>query len=52
MGGPFSTNGGEEWCIHDFGEKPRGKESLVRPRLRWEDNIKMDLQEIGWGGGH
>ena len=23
-----------------------------RPRLRWEDNIKMDLQEVGWGCGH
>jgi hypothetical protein len=21
----------------------------VRPRCRWEDNIKMDLQEVGWG---
>jgi hypothetical protein len=23
---------------------------LGRPRHRWEDNIKMDLQEVGWGG--
>ena len=23
----------------------------VRPRCRWEDNIKMDLQEVGWGCG-
>jgi len=22
---------------------------LGRPRRRWEDNIKMDLQEVGWG---
>jgi len=29
---------------------PEGKKPLVRPRLRWEDNIKMDLQEIGCGG--
>ena len=27
-------------------EKPEGKE----PRSRWEDNIKMDVQEVGWGG--
>jgi hypothetical protein len=27
--------------------KPEGKRPLVRPRLRWEDNIKMDLREIG-----
>jgi hypothetical protein len=26
-----------------------GKRSLGRPRYRWEDNIKMDLQEVGWG---
>jgi hypothetical protein len=29
--------------------KPEGKRSLGRPRRRWEDNIKMDLREIGWG---
>jgi len=29
---------------------PEGNSSLGRPRRRWEDNIKMDLQEIGWGG--
>ena len=23
---------------------------LERPRRRWEDNIKLDLQELGWGG--
>jgi hypothetical protein len=45
--------------------KPEGKRPLERPRPRWEDNIKMDLQEVGgscgdWmdclrigtGGGH
>jgi len=30
--------------------KPEGKRPLWRPRLRWEDNIKMDLQEMGCGG--
>jgi len=29
--------------------KPEGKRPLGRPRLRREDNIKMDLQEVGWG---
>jgi hypothetical protein len=29
--------------------KPEGKRPLERPRRRWEDNIKMDLQEVGWG---
>jgi hypothetical protein len=28
--------------------KPEGKRPLGRPRLRWVDNIKMDLREIGW----
>ena len=27
--------------------KPEGKRPLGRPRRRWEDNIKMDLQEVG-----
>jgi hypothetical protein len=31
--------------------KPKGKRPLVRPRRRWEDGIKMDLREIGWGCG-
>jgi hypothetical protein len=26
----------------------KGKKTLGRPRLRWEDNIKMDLQDVGW----
>jgi len=29
---------------------PEGKRPLGRPRCRWEDNIKMDLQEVGGGG--
>ena len=31
--------------------KPEGKRPLGRPRHRWEDNIKMDLQEVEWGHG-
>jgi hypothetical protein len=30
--------------------KPKGKRPLGRPRRRWEDNIKMGLQEVGCGG--
>jgi hypothetical protein len=30
--------------------KPEGKRPLGRQRLRWVDNIKMNLVEIGWGG--
>ena len=32
-----------------LGGRPEGKRPLVRPRSRWEDNIKMDLQEVGCG---
>ena len=31
--------------------KPEGKRPLGRPRRRWEDNIKMDLQDVGRGCG-
>jgi hypothetical protein len=29
--------------------KLEGKRPLGRPRRRWEDNIRMDLEEVGWG---
>jgi hypothetical protein len=29
---------------------PEGRRPLGRPRRRWEDNIKMELKEVGWGG--
>jgi hypothetical protein len=32
-----------------FVGKPEGKNPLGRPRRRWEDNINMDLQEVGCG---
>jgi hypothetical protein len=31
--------------------KPEGRKPLERPRRRWEDNIKIDLREFGWGHG-
>jgi hypothetical protein len=33
-------------------ERPEGKRSLGRPRPRWEDNIKIDLREIGIDGAN
>ena len=50
MDGICSTYGGEQRCMQGFGGKPEGKRPLGRPRRRWEDNIKMDLQEVGCGG--
>ena len=32
--------------------KPTGKRPLGRPRCRWEDNIRMDLEEIGINAGN
>jgi hypothetical protein len=29
--------------------RPEGRRQLGKPRRRWEDNIKMNLQEVGWG---
>jgi hypothetical protein len=29
--------------------RPQGKRPIGRSRRRWEDNIKMDFQEVGWG---
>jgi hypothetical protein len=43
---------GEGRGVHRFlVEKREGKRSLGRPRHRWEDNIKMDLQEVGGSCG-
>jgi hypothetical protein len=30
--------------------KPEGKRPLVRPRIRWVNNVKTDLRKIEWGG--
>jgi hypothetical protein len=29
--------------------KPKGRSPLGRPRYKWEENVKLDLREIGWG---
>jgi hypothetical protein len=43
---------GEERSVHRvLVGKPEGKRPLGRPRHRWEDNIKMDLQEVGGSCG-
>jgi hypothetical protein len=43
---------GEDRGVHSvLVEKSEGKRPLGRPRRRWEDNIKMNLQEVGRGRG-
>jgi hypothetical protein len=44
------TYGREERCIKGFGGETWGKWTTERPRHRWEDNIKMDLGDVGWVG--
>ena len=43
--------GGEErrGVYRDLVGRPEGRRPLGRPKRRWEDNIKMDLQKVGWG---
>jgi len=50
MGGSCSTYGGEERCVPGFGGETSGKVTNWKTRNRWEDNIKMDLHEVGFGG--
>jgi hypothetical protein len=48
MGGACSTYGWERRGVHIvLVEKGEGNRTLRRPMLRWEDNIKMDLQKVG-----
>jgi len=47
-----SVYGGEERRIEVLVGKREGKRPLVRPRFRWEDNIKMDIQEVRFGCMH
>jgi hypothetical protein len=49
MGGACGTYGEGRGVYRVLVRKPEGKRPLGRPRRRWEDNIRMDLQEVGWG---
>jgi hypothetical protein len=51
MGASCVAYGGGERCTQGVGGKTRGKEAIGRPKRRWEDNTKMDLQEVGLGCG-
>jgi hypothetical protein len=50
MGGACNTWGERRGICRVLLGKPEGKRPLGRPRCRWDDNIKMDLQEVGCGG--
>jgi hypothetical protein len=50
MGGACSAYGERRGVYRVLVGKPEGKRPLGRLRRRWEDNIKMDLQEVGCGG--
>jgi hypothetical protein len=47
MGGACSTCGERRGVYRVLVRKPERKRPLGRPRRRWEDNIKVDLQEVG-----
>ena len=47
MGGAYGAYGKRRSVHRILVGKPEGKRQFGRPRLRWEDNIKMDLQEVG-----
>jgi hypothetical protein len=48
--GHVTSMGGKRNAYRILVGKPEGKRRLGRPRRRREDNIGMDLREIGWGG--
>jgi hypothetical protein len=50
VGGTCGTHGEGRIIYRVFVGRPEGKRPLARPRHRWEDNIKMDLWEIGIDG--
>ena len=50
MGGACSAYGERRGVYRVLVWKPEGKRPLGRPRCRWEDNIKLDIQEVGCGG--
>ena len=48
--GHLSRMGDKRGAYRVLVEKPEGKRPLGRPRCKWEDNIKTDLQQVGCGG--
>jgi hypothetical protein len=52
VGGTCGTHGGGERYLQGFGWRPEGKRPLGRPKRWWENNIKMNLREIGTDGAN
>ena len=50
VGGTCSAHEGEDWHIQGFGGKTEEMRPLGKPRHRWTDINKLDLQEVGCGG--
>jgi hypothetical protein len=49
VGRAYSTHGSEEGCVQDFDRKVEKKETTRKIyKYKREDNIKMDLRQIGW----
>jgi hypothetical protein len=47
----FASMGDKRDAYRGLVGRPEGMRPIGRPRRRWEDNIKIDLQEVGGGGG-
>jgi hypothetical protein len=48
--GHIARMGERKWAYRILAGRPEGRRPLGKQRRRWEDNIKMDLQEVGCGG--
>jgi hypothetical protein len=48
--GACGAYGGSERCAYSSSGETQWKEAIGGPRRRWEDNIKVDFQEVGRGG--
>jgi len=49
IGGAYRTYGDRRGVYGVLVRSPEGRKQFGRPRRKWEDNIKMDIQEVGWG---
>ena len=48
--GHITRMGERKWTYKILTGRPEGRRPRGKQRRKWEDNIKMDLQELGWGG--